>query len=320
MEQAERDLLDRTLRQVTEAHTGAALDEALAGLGWRDALRADARTAVALLFEHQGRAGATSSGLDDVVTAALGVAGQADVAVVLPGLDRFAPPGTVGGDTVSVTGLATARILQAGTALVVTTAGGGEAAARVPAAGLGRRQAGGMDPWMGLVEVTGAARAAAPTIPLEHGRWAGAVDRARLAVGHELVGASAAMLELACAHARERVQFGRPIAAFQAVRHRLADALVAVDSARALLEAAWEDGLPTTAAMAKAVSGRAGRASARHCQQVLAGMGFTTEHPLHRYVRRVFVLDELFGSARSLTAALGREVLAGRRLPAPLPL
>ena len=49
-------------------------------------------------------------------------------------------------------------------------------------------------------------------------------------------------------------------------------------------------------------------------------MGFTTEHPLHRYLRRVLVLDELFGSARSLTAALGRQVLARRELPAWPPL
>ena len=53
-----------------------------------------------------------------------------------------------------------------------------------------------------------------------------------------------------------------------------------------------------TAAMAKAIAGRSARTAARHCQQVLAGIGFTTEHALHRYVRRVLVLDELFGSAR----------------------
>jgi len=72
--------------------------------------------------------------------------------------------------------------------------------------------------------------------------------------------------------------------------------------------------------MAKALAGRGARTAARHCQQVLAGIGFTTEHPLHRYVRRVLVLDQLLGDTRSLTHRLGDDVLATRRLPALLPL
>jgi hypothetical protein len=53
---------------------------------------------------------------------------------------------------------------------------------------------------------------------------------------------------------------------------------------------------------------------------VLAGIGFTVEHPLQRYVRRILVLDELFGSARSLTRSLGEEVVRSGTLPAMLPL
>ena len=196
----------------------------------------------------------------------------------------------------------------------------GEFVAVVKTAELTCRPVRGMDPGFALVEVTGSATAVVPLSPIRPDGWSRAVTGAHLAVGHELVGASAAMLELARLHALDRVQFGRPISAFQAVRHRLANALVAVESARALLDAAWQDGSGQTAAMAKALSGRSARTVARHCQQVLAGMGFTTEHPLHRYVRRVLVLDELFGSARSLTVALGREVLTRRRLPPPLPL
>jgi alkylation response protein AidB-like acyl-CoA dehydrogenase len=49
-------------------------------------------------------------------------------------------------------------------------------------------------------------------------------------------------------------------------------------------------------------------------------MGFTTEHPLHRHVRRVLVLDELLGSSRTLTRSLGRELIDSRTLPEPLPL
>jgi alkylation response protein AidB-like acyl-CoA dehydrogenase len=53
---------------------------------------------------------------------------------------------------------------------------------------------------------------------------------------------------------------------------------------------------------------------------VLAGIGFTAEHPFHRYLRRVLVLDQLFGTARALTEALGREILATRRIAHLLPL
>jgi alkylation response protein AidB-like acyl-CoA dehydrogenase len=86
------------------------------------------------------------------------------------------------------------------------------------------------------------------------------------------------------------------------------------------LHAAWGDGSPLSAALAKALAGRGARAARRHCQQVLAGIGFTTEHPLHRYVRRTLVLDGLLGDARSLTRWLGDDLLRTRRLPAILPL
>ena len=72
--------------------------------------------------------------------------------------------------------------------------------------------------------------------------------------------------------------------------------------------------------MAKAVAGREARTAARHCQQVLAGIGFTTEHPFHLYFRRVLVLDALFGTSRTLTRALGDDLLATRQLPPLLPL
>ena len=113
---------------------------------------------------------------------------------------------------------------------------------------------------------------------------------------------------------------GIPISQFQAVRHRLAEALIAIETAQAALGAAWDDRSPTTAAMAKALAGRGARTATRHCQQVLAGIGFTTEHPFHGYVRRVLVLDEVLGSARTLTRKLGDDLLRTGQLPALLPL
>ena len=72
--------------------------------------------------------------------------------------------------------------------------------------------------------------------------------------------------------------------------------------------------------MAKAVAGRQAKTTARHCQQVLAGIGFTVEHPFHRYLRRTLALDGLLGTAAQLTTALGVELVDRRRLPPLLPL
>jgi alkylation response protein AidB-like acyl-CoA dehydrogenase len=72
--------------------------------------------------------------------------------------------------------------------------------------------------------------------------------------------------------------------------------------------------------MAKAFAGRSGRTVAGHCQQVLAGIGFTTEHPLHHFVRRTLVLDQLLGAGTDLTRHLGGRVLGSGRLPPAFPL
>ncbi len=150
--------------------------------------------------------------------------------------------------------------------------------------------------------------------------WEAAVAAGQRALAHELVGSARAMLALARDHAVERIQFGVPIASFQAVRHRLAESLVAIEAADAAADAAWLDGSPLAAALAKAIAGRSGRTVARHAQQVLAGIGFTTEHDLHHHLRRTFALDALLGDARRLTLDLGEQLLADRRVPALLPL
>jgi hypothetical protein len=302
MDRADLDLFERSLRNATSTASGVALDAALEDLGWRDALTAHPRAAVSTFFELQGGANATSSALHHVVGA-----------TVLPAPGGWRPPGVLHGERVTVRGVALGEL---GAATVVATTGGEHVVAAVPPADLLVRPVRGIDPWLGLVEVTGEAtpREVAPI------DWTAAVARAHVALGHELVGAARQVLALAREHALGRIQFGRPISAFQAVRHRLAETLVAIETADAVLDAAWEDGSPGTAAMAKALAGRGARTAARHCQQVLAGIGFTTEHPFHRYVRRTLVLDELFGSARTLTRDLGEQLLTDRRLPPLLPL
>jgi alkylation response protein AidB-like acyl-CoA dehydrogenase len=130
-----------------------------------------------------------------------------------------------------------------------------------------------------------------------------------------MAGACRAMLDLARTHAMERMQFGRPIARFQAVRHKLAESLVAVEGLDAVLDAAGTDPGPMTAALAKASAGRTARTVGAHCQQVLAGIGFTAEHPFHRFLKRTMVLDGLLGRADDILRDIGRELLAERHVP-----
>jgi hypothetical protein len=319
MDPEDRRLLERTLDDATTRYSGEALDAGLDELGWHDALSVDAPTAISLLFGRQGAVNATSSALGQVLAHGLGMEKVPGAAVVLPPVGRWDPPGTMDGGDVTVRGLGPAPLATRETAVVVTWTGGRAVALDVPTADLDLRPVDGMDPSLALVEVTGHVSPVAHGAEATPGDWPTALALGRLALAHELVGASRTMLELACEHARNRIQFGQPIGSFQAVRHRLAETLVGIDMADAMLDAAWLDRAPATAAMAKSVAGRQARTTARHCQQVLAGIGFTTEHPLHRFVRRALVLDGLLGSGVSLTRALGNEVIDTRQLPV-LPL
>ena len=321
MEATERALFESGVRRATEANDGAALDSALSDLGWRDALAVDRPTAVSALFESQGATTTTSAALDWLLATALGVGvgGGAEVAVVLPSLSRYDAPGRLDGDWCVVEGLGTAALGRCDTALVVAETPDGAATYAVDLGLLTRRPVQGLDPALGLFEVVGEFETAWAVEPTA-ADWLTATVLGQLALGNELIGAGRTMLELARTHALERMQFGRPIGSFQAVRHRLAESLVALEAAAALLDAAWEDLSPVTSAMAKAFAGRSVRTVARHAQQVLAGIGFTTEHPLHRSVRRTIVLDQLLGSGSALTRTLGADILSSATLPATLPL
>jgi hypothetical protein len=322
MDDADLELFAQSIRQATDRHTGESLEAALTELGWQDALTVSPRIAVSSLFPLQGAANVTSSALSYVIAAGLGVDEHQLAAVVLPPLGSWLAPGDVTGERVEVRGLGVNRLSSFDKAFVAARFDdtGTTTTVSVSLSHLSLRRVEGIDPAFGLVEVSGQAVPFTPTHDRQTGTWADAVALGQLAVGHELVGASRTMLELARTHALERIQFGRPISAFQAVRHRLAETLVAIEAADAVLSAAWDAPSQQMAATAKALAGRGARVAARHCQQVLAGIGFTAEHPFHRYFRRILVLDELLGTARALTEHFGRELLDSRQLPFLLPL
>lgn len=117
----------------------------------------------------------------------------------------------------------------------------------------------------------------------------------------ESVGAMSRLLELTVAYAKDRTAFGRPIGSFQALKHLLADASFSVEVSAAGATAAAHavgDRSPTAseiASIAKAYVGDAGIAVTQACQQTHGGIGFTWEHDLHFYLRRLAVDRVLYG-------------------------
>ncbi len=134
------------------------------------------------------------------------------------------------------------------------------------------------------------------------GDVAPAVDSGMVALAAESVGVAQRALDIANDYAKEREQFGRPIGAYQAVSHRLADMLWAVEEARSLTYyAAWcaeaePESLPLAASMAKARASDAACEVTHDAIQTLGGIGFTWEHDIHFFLKRAQVSAQLMGS------------------------
>jgi hypothetical protein len=323
MDASELALLAKTVRDaiagVATAGGGvAAVDGTIADLGWRDMLDAEPDAAVEIVFGALGETNGTATALDDVLLLGLGVvsSSSSSVAVLLPEGAGWAPPGRIEGPRVRARGLAESRALTANDVVVVCDAGRELRVVSVPLPAVEMSAVRGIDPDAGMHVVDLDVDAEAEVIAtVDQEAWDAAVALARRALGYQTLGATRAMVDLAREHALERAQFGRPIARFQAVRHRLADALVAIEALDATLGAAADAPSTETAMLAKAVAGRTAHSVAAHCQQVLGGIGFTTDHPFHRYLKRTMVLDRLLGSADDLVVALGRQLLANRAVP-----
>jgi alkylation response protein AidB-like acyl-CoA dehydrogenase len=327
MQSDEREMLRASLRRLLGETDAAKVPAALDEFGWLDLLVGDPGEAVAALFETQGETATASPALNAVMARPLLAAA--------PGLDRTAPagvgewsvvvpgPGTGAGGTASVYAVAAGAPI--GRCLVATQQEGQHVLAVVVPAEETRpgqgivRPVEGIDPGLGLVRFDAGGGDARVEIvargPVVSAAWEESVAAGRRALAHELCGLGRAMLALAVDHAGERRQFGRPIGEFQAVKHRLADAKVALTSAEAAAGEAWADPDVLTALLAKLWAGRAARVAGKQAQQVLGGMGFTWEHPFHRYLRRALVLDSLLGSATELQAELGRMLLTTGEVP-----
>ena len=139
------------------------------------------------------------------------------------------------------------------------------------------------------------------------------LDLAAVALAAEQVGGSQECLEMAVQYAKDRVQFGRPIGSFQAIKHKCADMLLETESAKsAAYYGGWcaselNDELPSVASLAKAYCSEAYFHTAAENIQIHGGIGFTWEHPAHLYFKRAKSSELLFGDP-----TYHRELLAQR--------
>jgi alkylation response protein AidB-like acyl-CoA dehydrogenase len=139
------------------------------------------------------------------------------------------------------------------------------------------------------------------------------LDLAAVGLAAEQVGGAQRCLEMSVEYAKVRVQFGRPIGSFQAIKHKCADMLLEVESAKsAAYYAGWcaaelNDELPSVASLAKAYCSEAYFHASAENIQIHGGIGFTWEHPAHLYFKRAKSSELLFGDP-----TYHRELLAQR--------
>jgi hypothetical protein len=139
-----------------------------------------------------------------------------------------------------------------------------------------------------------------------------------LASAAQLLGAGRALLEASVGHARTRVQFGRPVGAFQAVQHRLADVAIGLEFARPLVDAAARalaQGQPAAArdvSAAKVACADAASRAARAALQVHGAIGYTAEHDLGRWLTKVRALTPAWGTQAQHRAEVMAALAAGQ--------
>jgi alkylation response protein AidB-like acyl-CoA dehydrogenase len=139
----------------------------------------------------------------------------------------------------------------------------------------------------------------------------------------EQVGAAAHLLNLSVEYAKSRLQFGRPIGSFQAVKHRLAEGMVDLEHARsATYHAVWalgdgSDDPALAAAIAQALASAAFSRIAADTIQVHGGIGFTWEHQAHLYLKRATTDAALLGSAEAHRHRVAELVLDTAEARAP---
>ncbi|MCB9442319.1 MAG: acyl-CoA dehydrogenase family protein [Mycolicibacterium sp.] len=158
-----------------------------------------------------------------------------------------------------------------------------------------------VDPTRRLARVTPGATETIGTDP-------GIADTAAILLAAEQVGAASRCLELTVDYTKERVQFGRPIGSFQALKHRMADLYVAVQSARAVVGDAIAEPTASSAALARLAASEAFTTVAGEAIQLHGGIAITWEHDIQLYFKRAHGSAQLLGPPREQLRRLESEV------------
>lgn len=291
--EADLELLDQTVNRAVESAVGDDVTAALDELGWRELvsepMSLPTRRVVRAATTAHGRHLRTSTllhswaawalveqGLVDPAMAprlamAIPMSRDPQVAVILPG----APSGHV--------------VTRMGDSTLVTLSAAG--AEKLPT----------LEPALGLatVAIDGAAVEVATG---ERGRssWAMVEAMVRAALAQEITGAARGAIDIAVTHVSTRHQFGRPLGAFQAVQHQLAEAFVWMTSLDEVCRCVFSGDTPCVDAVTGGYLDRLARRTVdvvnAATQQVTGAMGYTTEFPLHRYLERTLVLSGLLNA------------------------
>jgi alkylation response protein AidB-like acyl-CoA dehydrogenase len=172
-----------------------------------------------------------------------------------------------------------------------------------------------------LSEVTLSGRAC-EFVPAAGRAYTGTMALAAIVLAAEMVGGTRACLDRTVDYTSTRKQFGQPIATFQAVKHRIADVLVALEASRALTYRAAERAAKvaalapddpdylTLARMAKAAASDAFQLAAKECVQLHGGIGFTWENPAHLYLKKWLSSSRLYGQPYELRRQVYLDALA----------
>ena len=140
------------------------------------------------------------------------------------------------------------------------------------------------------------------------GRDPGLADIAAILLAAEQIGAASRCLDLTVQYTKDRVQFGRPIGSFQALKHRMADLYVVVQSARAVVDEAVTDPNQTSAALARVAASEAFSTVAAEAVQLHGGIAITWESDIQLYFKRAHGSAQLLGPAREHLRRLEAQV------------
>ncbi len=147
-----------------------------------------------------------------------------------------------------------------------------------------------------------------PTDTADIGADPGLADIAAILLAVEQIGAATKCLDLTVEYSKDRVQFGRPIGSFQALKHRMADLYVAVQSARAVVNDAVAEPSATSAALARVSASEAFSKVAAEAVQMHGGIAITWEHDIQLYFKRAHGSAQLLGPPREHLRRLESEV------------